>query len=272
MEHNAEAETIEIGLFLEAIEARYGYDLRGYAAPSIHRRVLSALAKSGLGHLGELQHMVLHDAGFFARVLEDLTVRVSDMFRDPKFYRTFRERVVPVLRTYPLLHIWHAGCASGEEVYTTAIVLTEEGLYDRSQIYATDMSAVALDQARQGIYAAAREPAFAESYGKASGSSRLSAYYTKAYDRIAMKESLRRHVLFFEHNLVSDQVFGEMQLIVCRNVLIYFGAELKDQVLHRFAESLRPGGFLCLGSSERLSGRHPFAEFAVQERIYRYMG
>jgi chemotaxis protein methyltransferase CheR len=272
MDRDDELDTLEIRLLLEAIHAKYGYDLRDYAEGSMKRRVLAALAKSGLGHLGELQHRVIRDPDFFATFLEDLTVRVTSMFRDPAFYRSFRSQVVPVLRTYPLLRIWHCGCATGEEVYADAILLSEEGLYDRTQIYATDLSQQAIEHARQGVYSAESIHGVAESYERSGGGSALSKYYTEAYDRIAMKESLRRQILFFQHNLVSDDVFGEMQVIFCRNVLIYFGQDLKDRVLAKFTASLCPGGFLCLGSGERVSRsvkEHALVEFTT-ERIYRY--
>jgi chemotaxis protein methyltransferase CheR len=272
--HSDEVGALEVRLLLEAIHAKYGYDLRDYAPDSIQRRVLGALARSGLRNLGEFQHQVLVDQDFFAQVLEQLLVRVSSMFRDPGFFGTFRARVVPILRTYPLLKIWHSGCAAGEEVYTSAIVLSEEGLYGRSHIYATDLSTQALEQAKQGIYSAQHLEASADSYLKSGGSSNLSSYYTAAYNRIAIKESLRQNISFFQHDLVSDYVFGEMQVIFCRNVLIYFTHNLRDRVLEKFAQSLCPGGFLCLGSSERLRRSRQegmFAEFAAEERIYRYL-
>lgn len=266
-----EIEDVEIRLLLEAIHARYGYDLRDYAPASMRRRVRAALAVSGLAHLGELQHRVLRDADLFAEVLDGLTIRVTEMFRDPTFYRALRARVAPILRTYPLLRIWHSGCATGEEVYANAILLTEEGLYDRAQLYGTDLSAQAIEQAKEGVYPADRAAVFAENYAASGGKSTLSSYYTAAYEQIAISESLRKNVLFFPHNLVSDHVFGEMQVVFCRNVLIYFSRPLRQRVLDKFAESLCPGGFLCLGSSERLQpGAHPdFTEFSAEERIYR---
>jgi chemotaxis protein methyltransferase CheR len=266
-----EVEDIEIRLLLEAIHARYGYDLRDYAPASMRRRVLAALALSGLGHLGALQHQVLCDREFFAQVLDSLTVRVTEMFRDPGFYRLFRARVVPILRTYPLLRIWHSGCATGEEVYASAILLVEEGLYDRSQLYGTDLSPQALDQAKEGIYSAARAAAFSENYTASGGGAAFASYFTEAYEQVSMREALRRNILFFPHNLVSDHAFGEMQVIFCRNVLIYFSRQLRQRVLDTFAQSLCPGGFLCLGSSERLPpGSHPdFTEFSAEERVYR---
>jgi chemotaxis protein methyltransferase CheR len=269
-----EVEEIETRLFLDAIYARYGYDLRDYTTRSITRRVRAALARSGLRHMGELQHRVLTDPGAFAQVLEDLTVRVSEIFRDPDFYRTFRERVTPILRTYPQLNVWHAGCATGEEAYSSAILLHEEGLYDRCQVYATDLSAQAIEQSKQGLYPAKNLPAVVESYRRAGGTSTFDRYATSAYDHIALNESLRRKILFFQHSLVSDHVFGEMHVIFCRNVLIYFGHDLRERVMEKFSQSLCPGGFLCLGTSERLPPEHRgrFTEFAANERIYRYVG
>lgn len=268
-----DVEDIEVRLFLEAIHRRYGYDLRDYSAASIRRRVLLALAKSGCAHLGELQHRALVDPAFFGELLEDLTVRVSEMFRDPHFYRAFRTKLVPVLRTYPLLKIWHTGCATGEEVYGTAILLTEEGLYERAQIYATDVSPRALAQAKEGIYSAEALKTFAENYERGGGTGDFAAYCTQAYGGVAMNEALRRNVSFFQHNLVSDHAFGEMHVIFCRNVLIYFGHELRERVLQMFSHSLYPGGFLCLGASER-TGRaarpFTFSDFAPDERIYRH--
>jgi chemotaxis protein methyltransferase CheR len=273
----SETEAIEIRLLLEAIRARYGYDLRDYAPASMRRRVLTALARSGLENLGQLQHQILDDPQLFGSVLEDLTVRVSDMFRDPDFYRAFRDEITPVLRTYPRLNIWHSGCATGEEAYSTAILLTEAGLYDRAQIYATDLSPRALEQAKEGVYSAEHLAAYTTNYEKTGGTSRLSSYYTAAYDRIAIREALRRNILFFQHDLVADHVFAEMNVIFCRNVLIYFGQELRQRVLHKFTQSLCPGGFLCLGSSEQLSrsGADTDAQMFVpfgaraKDRIYR---
>jgi chemotaxis protein methyltransferase CheR len=270
-----EVEDIEVRLLLEAIYLRYGYDLRGYAPSSIRRRVHAALARSGFAKLTDLQHALVRESSVFANVLEDLTVRVTEMFRDPSFYRAFRNEVVPHLRTYPLLRVWHAGCASGEEVYATAIVLREAGLFERTQLYATDLSPLALQAAKLGVYPAKLVKEFAENYRGSGGSRDFAEYYTEGYDAIAMTEALRRELLFFEHDLVSDQAFGEMQVVFCRNVLIYFDADLKHSVIRKFAESLRPGGFLCLGRGEKLTERDlelGFSEFERDERIDRYEG
>ncbi|MES1165876.1 MAG: protein-glutamate O-methyltransferase CheR [Verrucomicrobiota bacterium] len=262
----------DIQLFLEAVYTRYGYDLRGYAPTSMRRRVRNALARSGLNAIGDLRRRILQEPAFFAQVLENLTVRVSDMFRDPTFYRTFRGLVVPLLRTYPLLNIWHAGCATGEEVYSVAILLAEEGLSERTQIYATDLSPGALINAKEGVYPQTRLPRFDENYRAAGGVGSFSSYCTGAYERIVMRESLRRNVLFFQHDLVTDQAFGEMHVIFCRNVLIYFNPTLRQRVLQKFAESVYPGGFLCLGSAERLprTNSHQFASFVSEEHIYQH--
>jgi len=216
----------------------------------------------------------LNDPRMFVRVLDELTVQTSELFRDPGFCAAFRARVVPLLRTYPLLRIWHAGCSSGEEAYTSAIMLREEGLYDRAQIYATDLSARAIEQAQRGVYAGSRRASFERNYRAAGGGGELSSVCSFEAEALVMSAALRRNVLFFQHNLVSDSTFGEMHVIFCRNVFIYFQAELRRCVLQKFAQSLRPGGFLCLGSSEGLTGAslEQFSEFVPEERIYQRLG
>jgi chemotaxis protein methyltransferase CheR len=270
-----ETDDLEVNLLLEAIVAKYGHDLRGYRSASLKRRIQHALHKSGAENLGQLQHQLLHDADLFASVLDDLTVQVSEMFRDPAMYRTFRQEIVPLLRTYPQVRIWHAGCSSGEEVYTTAIILAEEGLSDRTQIYATDLSAVALARAREGVYPAERASAFAANYQASGGTNPFETYYSVAYDHIAFDESLRKNIVFFQHDLVADHAFGQMQVIFCRNVLIYFERALRFRVLDKFGDGLCRGGFVVLGSSEQLGKpeeRMGFVEFDASSRIYRYRG
>jgi chemotaxis protein methyltransferase CheR len=270
MSQAREPDREQVRALLEAIYARYGYDLRSYAPASIDRRVRAALARSQLRDLAELERGVVEDPAFFAEVLESLMVPVSDMFRDPACYLAFRTQVVPILRTYPQIRIWHAGCARGEEAYACAIVLLEEGLYDRAHIYATDLSAHAIEDAKRGYYTDKRVAGFAEGYRLAGGAHEFDHYYTAAYGRIAMKEMLRRNISFFRHDLVSDEVFGEMQLVFCRNVLIYFDRPLQARVLVKLARSLCPGGFLSLGASERLPRSEvAFAPFAAPARIYR---
>ena len=268
-----QSEAIEVRLLLEGIYARYGYDLRGYADASMQRRVRAVLARMGLDRISELQHRVLREPETFSYVLGSLAVCVTELFRDPEAYRLMRERVIPVLRTYPLLKIWLAGCASGEEAYSMAIVLMEEGLYERTQIYATDLNAEALERAKAGVYSSEAVRAFEDSYRRAGGTSDISRYCTAAYDGVAMVEALRRNILFFQHDLVSDHAFGEMNVIFCRNVFIYFGGELRVRVLGKLAESLRSGGYLCLGRSERIGRSHhepAFEQLTPSEAIYRY--
>jgi chemotaxis protein methyltransferase CheR len=269
-EQTGALDVAQIRGLLEAIHARYGYDLRSYARGSLTRRLQAALARWALPDLATLQHRALTDAAWFAELLESLLVNVSDLFRDPDFYAAFRREVVPVLRTYPQIRVWHAGCARGEEAYASAIVLAEEGLLDRSQIYATDLGAQVIEEAKQGFYSAQRVDAFADGYFRAGGRGRLADFYTIAYDRIAMKESLRRRISFFQHDLVSDQVFGEMQMVFCRNVLIYFDRELQRRVYAKLEQSLCPAGFLALGNSEQMPrGETAFVPFCSAQRIYR---
>jgi len=266
-------EAIEIRLLLEALQAKHGYDLRGYSGAPMRRRIHVLLARLGLTRLSDLQHRVLREPELLGLVVDELTIRVSELFRDPSFYQAFREQVVPTLRTYPLLKIWHAGCAGGEEAYAMAILLTEEGLYDRAQIYATDVSSSALDQAKQGVYSADRLDGFAQNYRDAGGTSELTEYCTSAYGGLAFSEHVRRNILFFQHNLVSDHAFGEMNVVFCRNVFIYFSQELRAHVVNKFAQSLRPGGYLCLGQSERLSRSLcgvSFERTGGREAIYRF--
>jgi chemotaxis protein methyltransferase CheR len=264
-------EAAELARFLEAVAARYGYDLRGYAPTSLRRRVSATLRQVGISTLPELERRIWSDPALFMRVLDSLTVRVSEMFRDPTFYRTFRARVVPLLQAKTHVNIWHAGCSTGEEVYSTAIVLAEEGLLDRCQIYATDISPRAIEDARLGVYAADGLARFAGHYQAAGGALDLGRYATEAYGRVSFHESLRGKVFFFQHDLVGDHVFAEMDLIFCRNVMIYFGRALKERVLTKLGDGMRPGGFLCLGRSEHLTGagRPRFSDFAPNERIYR---
>jgi chemotaxis protein methyltransferase CheR len=256
--------------FLSSIFERYGYDLREYAPASLRRRIQAALGKSGLSTLTELEARSLADPAFFTEVLQTLTVRVSGMFRDPSFYRALRASVFPLLGGASRLNVWHGGCATGEEAYSTAILLADAGLYERCQIYATDVSPLALEVAKLGVYPATALPEVTASYRAAGGRSDLSRYVTRAYERISIHESLRRNILFFQHDLVGDHVFAEMDLILCRNVLIYFGRGLQARVVTKLGDSLRPGGFLCLGRSEQLSraGRASFSELAANERIY----
>jgi chemotaxis protein methyltransferase CheR len=238
------------------------------------RRVAAAAAKVGAAHLGELQHRLLREPQTFSAILDVLTVRVTEMFRDPAFYRAFTRLVIPALRTYPQLKIWHAGCASGEEVYATAILLDEAGLYERAQIYATDMSSVAVAQAREGVYPEGMLDEFTRNYRAAGGERDFSGYWSRAYGSISILPALKRNVHVFQHDLVSDYSLGEMQLVFCRNVLIYFGDELRQRVFRLFADGLLRGGFLCLGASEAvpLPQRGQYDEVSAAARIFRHRG
>jgi chemotaxis protein methyltransferase CheR len=265
-----EATQLEVRLVLEAIYTRHGYDFRQYGVESMARRVQAAAAKIGAAHLGELQHRIIHDSVEFGAVLDVLTVRVTEMFRDPSFYRAFRELVIPLLRTYPEIKIWHAGCASGEEVYATAILLTEADLYQRSQIYATDVS-VAIEHAREGVYPEEDLASFAKNYYAAGGTADFESYWSRGYGRISVRESLRANAHFFQHDLGTDYSLGEMHVIFCRNVLIYFGEQLRHRVAALFEDGLARRGFLCLGASEALlqSQRSSYEDLSSSERIFR---
>lgn len=248
------------------------YDFRRYARASLRRRMGAAMARFGCRSLPELQGRLLREAGVFAGLLEYLTVQVSDLFRDPSYFRALREDVVPLLRTYPSLKIWIAGCSSGEEAYSMAILLREEGLLERSLIYATDINPNALRRAEAGVFDAARVPDFTANHRRSGGCSSLSDYYSAAYDRIVFDKRLRRHIVFSDHSLATDSVFAEVQLVSCRNVLIYFDRDLRNRALDLFHEALCRKGFLGIGLREslRFSGRaDSFAEFAREDRIYR---
>ncbi len=247
-----ENEAIELDLLLEAMARKYGHDFRDYSRSHLMRRVRQRMVMDDVGSVSELIHPVLNDPSVFQALLADLSINVTEMFRDPDFYLGLRREVAPVLRTYPFIKVWHAGCATGEEVYSMAILLDEEGLLDRSRIYATDFNDAAVEQAREGIYPVESIKTYTQNYQKAGGVRSFGDYYTARYDSVIMAARLRRNLVFTAHNLVTDGPFGEMHLVVCRNVLIYFNRELQGKVVKLFAESLVPGGFLCLGSKESL--------------------
>jgi chemotaxis protein methyltransferase CheR len=262
---------IELKLLLDAIFLKYHYDFRHYAAPSMKRRVLLALPKLGCTTISSLQERVLRDPDLFSSLLSTLTVRVSSFFRDAGYFRTLRERVVPYLRTYPSLRVWIAGCADGEEVYSVAIVLEEEGLLDRTQIYATDINPDGLRRAEAGVYHADRVPQMSDAYHAAGGRRALVDYYTAAYDSVLLDRRLRRNVVFSDHSLTTDGVFAEVQLISCRNVLIYFDRALQDRAFGLFRDALCHHGFLGLGARETVefsAHADAFKPFAPQDRIF----
>ena len=263
---------LEIQLLLEAVYRKYGYDFRNYASAHIKRRLEHRLALSGLDNFSQMQHRVIHDKAFLDELLLDLSINVTEMFRDPWFYSEVREMLVPHLRTYPHIKIWHAGCSAGQEVYSMCIILEEEGLGRRMQVYATDFNDLIIVRARDGIYPVDLIREYTANYQKAGGARSFSDYYTSGYDHVILNRSLRKSVLFSAHNLVTDGVFGEMNLIFCRNVIIYFNRELQNRVLKLFYDSLCPGGFLCLGSKESLKFTDLADKFEVvsgRGKIYR---
>lgn len=243
---------VERRLLLEGIYLKYGYDFRDYAESSMDRRIESLLSKFGIRDEPELLAMILRDKDFFYRIIPSMTISTSEMFRDPTFFFSLRHNVIPLLKTYPNLNIWVAGCSTGEEVYSLAILLKEEGLYERSRIYATDINPKSLEAAEEGIYDLNCVRSFTRNYTLAGGIATPSDYYTADYDRARFRPSLRENVIFSEHNLATDAVFMEAHLILCRNVLIYFNRALQSQVLELFYDSLSPRGFMGLGSKETL--------------------
>jgi chemotaxis protein methyltransferase CheR len=245
-------EELEIDLLLEAIYRHHGFDFRGYARSSLRRRVRAVVAAEALASVAGLMEKMLHDRACLDRLLLGLSVNVSAMFRDPGFFLAFRQHAIPLLRTYPFIRIWQAGCSTGEEVYSLAILLQEEGLYDRSRIYATDMNELVLRKAQSGIFPIDVMQKYAANYGASGGTGTLSDYYTAAYDHVVLRQSLRDHVVFAQHNLATDGVFNEFNVILCRNVMIYFTPALQDRVHTLFARSFATFGLLGIGSHESL--------------------
>jgi chemotaxis protein methyltransferase CheR len=268
----ADREALEISLLLEGIHQHYGFDFRQYARASLRRRLWRRVFAEGLKTISGLQERVLHDRAAMERLLLDLSINVTSMFRDPGFFASFRQHVVPALRTYPFLRIWNAGCSTGEETYSLAILLREVGLYDRTRIYATDINESVLASAAEGIYPLAKMQEYTENYLAAGGSRSFSDYYRAAYDRAQLDRSLSENVVFAAHNLVSDRSFNEFHVIVCRNVMIYFDRELQQEVHQLFLDSLAPFGVLALGRKETLVHSAHAERFDVVdelERIYR---
>ncbi len=264
-------EGLEVDLLIRAVFERYGYDFREYSPASLRRRIKAVLIKQNVRKVSELTEKVIHDPDAFSALLVHLTVTVTELFRDPLFFRSLRENIVPYLQTFSELKVWHPGCATGEEVYSMAILLTEAGLYERSLIYATDINVNALTKAREGIIA---EKALSEAQGRykeSGGLFNLSKYFTTEYRAAIADRSLKRHLVFSDHNLVTDGKFGEMNLILCRNVLIYFSPPLQRRVLQLLWDSLAIGGFLCLGMKERLDSQRDLPGcylYSKADRIY----
>ncbi len=265
----------ELDVLLDAIFEHYHYDFRHYAPTSMRRRIGVALARMRIDSVPALQARVLCDARAFSNLLEIITVQLSELFRDPAYFLTIRERVVPLLRTYPSIKLWVAGCSSGEEVYSFAILLHEEGLLDRTLIYATDINPQALRKAEAGVYELARMAEFTDNHRRSGGHSSLSDYYTAAYGNAAFVKWLRRNAVFADHSLATDSVFSEVNFVSCRNVLIYFNRTLQDRSLGLFRDTLCRKGFLGLGAKESLRfSRHSadFADFDPQRKIFQKSG
>jgi len=263
---------LETELLLEAIFRRYGYDFRHYARASLARRIDIQLRRQNLSHISALIPVLLHERDAFDLFLQDMSITVTDMFRDPPFFEMLRETVIPRLKTWPYVKIWCAGCATGEEVYSLAILLQEENFYDRCQIYATDYNKRSLTIARDGIYGLDKIKNYTANYNKTGPKTSFSDYYHAKYDGAKMNEGLKRNIVFSHHNLATDSVFGEMNMILCRNVLIYFDQNLQNRVLDLYTESLCPGGFLCLGAKESLqfsSVADTFDPVSRKNNIYR---
>ena len=267
-----EIENIEVSLLLQAIYDRYGYDFRHYARASVERRARYVMSLERLNSISEMIPLLLRDESFFGRLVQHFSITVTELFRDPFVYRALKERVFPILRTYPFIKIWHAGGATGEEVYSLAILLKESGLYDRSTIFCTDFNDEALSAGKQGIYNIENIKGATLNYQYSGGECSLSEYYHAKYESVSMDKSLRKKITFANHNLVSDGVFGEMHLVLCRNVMIYFDTVLQNRVLNLFSDSLINGGFLCLGTKESLRFSEVemrFDAFSEKEKIYR---
>lgn len=267
----ADNNDIELRLLIDAIYLKYHHDFRGYAAASLKRRLTMAPGRLGCKTLSQLQHKVLHEPAAFAALLSFLTVPVSEMFRDPSYFRSLRENVIPLLRTYPSLKVWIAGCSTGEEVYSLAILLREEGLLERTLIYATDINPQTLQKAAAGVYSVDRIAGFTENHRRSGARGSLSDYYSAAYGRAVFDKSFKRHIVFSDHSLATDSVFAEVQLISCRNVLIYFKRELQDRAIALFRDALCRKGFLGLGVKESLrfsAHAHSFVDLDYEARIF----
>jgi chemotaxis protein methyltransferase CheR len=263
---------IEVDLLLQAVYMKYGYDFRNYSKAHLKRRINQRVQLGGFNTISELQNKVLWDKVFFRTFLQDLSINVTEMFRDPEFYLAFREKVVSDLKTYARLKVWHAGCSTGEEVYSLAILLHEENLLDRTQIYATDFNKSVLETAKQGIYSKKDIYLYARNYKEAGGKGKLSDYYTSKYGSVLFDKSLSKNIVFADHNLVTDSVFAEVNLIFCRNVLIYFDKFLQNKVLKLFTESLTKRGILCLGTKESLrftDFEHNYSLLDKKMKIYK---
>ncbi|HKO02715.1 MAG TPA: protein-glutamate O-methyltransferase CheR [Thermoanaerobaculia bacterium] len=272
VQEKADLEAVETQLLMEGIFRHYGFDFRDYSLPSLKRRVWKRIYEEGLSTISGLQEKVLHDPSCMERLLLDLSINTTAMFRDPSFYLSFRRKVVPLLRTYPFVRIWHAGCSTGEEVYSMAILLQEEGLYDRCRIYATDINESVLQKAKDGIFPIATMQENTANYISAGSTGTFSEYYTARYDYAIFRPSLRENVVFAQHNLVTDASFNHFNVIFCRNVLIYFNNTLQDRVQKLFLNSMEMFGILGLGKKETIrytAVADCYDDIDREERLYR---
>jgi chemotaxis protein methyltransferase CheR len=271
-EGRLETETLELQLLLEGIYRQYGFDFREYAPASLKRRVWRRVQAERAGTIAGLLALVLHDADVMERLLLDLSINVTSMFRDPTFYAAFRTQVVPVLRTYPFTRIWIAGCSTGEEVYSLAILLHEEDVYDRTRIYATDINETVLERAREGVFPLEKMKEYTENYIRAGGKRSFSEYYLAKYEGALFHRTLTENIVWAPHNLVQDRSFNTFNVILCRNVMIYFDRALQTRVHQLFYDSLERFGILALGHKEsiRFTGlESAYEELNVHERLYR---
>jgi len=263
---------LAISVSTEGIYQKYGYDFRQYSKAHINRRIRNRMVLSGLDDVAQIQSKFLKDETFAYQLLQDLSITVTEMFRDRDFYKSLRENVIPILKTYPFIKTWHAGCATGEEAYSMAIILQEEGLYDRTIIYATDFNQHAINRAKEGIFSNSMMREYTSNYQLSGGKEPFSGYYTSSHDNIIMNQSLKKNIVRANHNLVTDSVFAEVHLILCRNVPIYFDNGLQNKVQKLFYDSLVNGGILCLGSKEGLrftEFHEKYSELDKKERIFK---
>ncbi len=271
-ETNVDNENIEVNLLIEAIRLKYGYDFSGYSRASLKRRIKKRLLDSGSLSISGMINNLLYEKDFFDQLLLDLSINVTEMFRDPLFFKEIRDKVIPELAKLSSVKIWHAGCSTGEEVYSMAIILKEAGIYDKCQIFATDFNQVVLEKAKQGVLSIVNLKQYTQNYQKSGGTGSFTDWYTAKYDLVKLKTTLRKNIMFADHNLATDGVFSEMDLVMCRNVLIYFDRPLQNRVFRLFTDSLTQDGFLTIGSKESIhfSGiADEYDQFSQTQKIFR---
>ncbi|TDW99845.1 CheR family methyltransferase [Dinghuibacter silviterrae] len=272
MEHLPDLPNEQLDKILTVTDRYFGYDFTGYARASIRRRVAGFMNRSGIRTAGELEYHLLNDETCFPRFLQYVTVNVTEMFRDPGFYKALRENIIPQLASYPFIKIWHAGCSTGEEVYSMAILLQEEGLLERTKLYATDINSYVLGKAKQGIFPLRYMQEYTRNYRNSGGKEVFSGYYTARYDNVVFDASLKKNMVFALHNLASDGSFNEFNLILCRNVMIYFDRTFQQRCVRLFQQSLCLLGYLGLGTKESLAFNDPqrnFEEVDARWKMYR---